>query len=480
MINTISLHLYEDAEIISDSDKLLVECDIPREEKIGGTCYMFEWHSQYNLDNNALRLNSKNNFNDAALSLSEMTEPAILFFDLHINGDNFGNAVEFNWELITPQIYEWIQQLAIASDCEEVTNIEDAVRFITDGDRGCGLLLALIASANTQWQGGVIAFASNRSEINVKTLNNIINLEAKIIFLNAEGSLATTAYKQRARRINDAINKFIESRQGPSFWQTGTDQWFKPKKENSNEGNDDETAPSHDPIFDSDSQKNLIKSYLQSLLKNQVLPETWFTDNKQYKILFEVLKSYLGVDSVCEGNKSKNLRLGALPLLTAAWMAHENVNIDWFMEYRWEQRGASGVEIMTHKSSNDAKKAVLELGRWLQVISTDDNTRMPLVKKVEFNTVFDHPEPQHLLIDLDFNPIARNGHSRSLLQGLMGINLNDRIGGMLKVYMKMIDAVRGCEMTPSEPAMRFSIYPISATDECNNSVLWTRLDFAKK
>lgn len=458
----VHLHIFEDSDTLGD---LKTQMSLPIERIAAGVTYRFDWHSEWHtFVGTNKRMNSKTNYAAAADYLRTMQRPAILFFDLHMLDS--GRAVDFDPALITDELLDWLRALH-----PSVRNRDTAVETIKKDLSG--LLLALIAASNPKWEG-VIVFASNNASLRLDDIRRCTHdkCRGRVVWLNAERSMSASDVN-RAQAVQVAIDEFLSPREGPKIWNERTPDWFK---------GDDRTAPAHDAHPNVPSQVALIREYLESLLLSDKhpgrrLPDSWF-GAPAYNVVFESLKGLVGDQSACEGDASRNLRVGALPLLMAAHMSHKQASIDWFLKYEWQDGdGAYMDEILSHKTQDTARQAVLRLGEFLFEIGTNDEGD-PTVRDVGWTKLPGDPQ-KHLYIDLDFDPLARGQASqRSLLQAFYGIPWTVRRGDVMQAYADLIDAAVGVEQ--AQLRLLFSCYPVEVADnERPQRQRVTRLDFRK-
>jgi hypothetical protein len=459
-MTNVTLHIFEDAYTLGN---LKPKVDLPRQECAAGTAYRFDWHSAWHtFDADGKRMNSGKNYKEAAHYLkNDLSGPAILFFDLQMHDSDLGRAVDFDPDLIADETLGWLKALY-----PEVEDRSGAVEKIkTDLS---GILLALVAASNPNWQG-VIVFASQRANIDIDGITKCTDssCRGRISWLNARLSMSPDDIN-RAPKVNEAIDAFLAPRRGPEIWKAGMQSWFRA-------GGDDLVTPSHDARAGT-SQVALIQGYIKSLLGTDELPGDWFV-TPQYEVLFESLKGLIGDQSACESGASRNLRVGAIPLLMAAYMVHKGSSINWFLKYKWSDGGgAFKDEILSHRTRDSARQAVLRLGEFLFQIGTYDGGSA-IVRDVGWVKLPGDPQ-SHLYIDLDVDPLARgNNKHRNLLQAFYGMPWGVRRGGVMEAYAALIDAAVRVEH--AQLRLLFSCYSLEVNGENDRLSRVTRLDFRK-
>jgi hypothetical protein len=436
---------------------------------VDSTVYQFAWHAKYNaiggigVPRPALT-NTVDGFRAAQEELSALSGNAILFFDLHHVG-----ADERTLGLVEDDVpipaFEALRRLM-----PDLLTRHDALKWANPFR--LGLLLALTAASNPDW-AGVITFASMQENIDETIIAEAAQSGDRLVWRDAGQALSVGAtVERRAALVHDAIKAFLESKnRGPAWWELNTSKWFRDK----NQG----TAPPpwHDLSVEAVEP---IKDYLRKVCPNFVPPDSWFDGpfgvpkvrQTQAWALFESLKGLIGYDTVCEGNCTKNLRLGALPLLLAAQMSFRGADIQWFTTYDWRSKAATD-EVMPHKTRDSGRAGVRAMAEFLGLIGTaEDNTAQ--VHQVCWGLVAGD-DGQHLFIDLKLDPLRVGDKSpkRNLLQAFFGTRWGERSGETMKAYERMMTTVLD---TSGQSKFRFCVYPVSLP----KNAVGTRLDFRSR
>lgn len=455
--------VFEDTPLF-DSRKLREKVGFPKSDWAAGEEFVFNWHPIYNAmggleDDDPVLMRSIEEYRNAISYLrDELKGPAILFLDMSFT-ETGSTLFSIEDSDITDQILKFVECYT-----EEATDVSRAKSFVNP--EMLGFTLAATAAANPNWHG-VITFASKRVDIDLKRIQKCMGNNTQILWRNLGVTLAADAapLTTRAQYVEQAIKAFVKRREGPSFWPSFTENWFR----------DDNSKPPHEtPKADFNYEAaTKVKEYLEQLLPGFTFPSRWFRE-PEWPNLYEALKGLIGYHSAAAGNEKvetknlKNLRLGAVPLLLAAQMSWKKENIDWFQSYVWD-RGR--LEIMAHDKAAQAQDAIRALAVFLKHLSVGKDGSNQ-VCGVTWSPVTEENPTAHLWLDFRMDPLDRTA-GRGLLPMLFRAPWGGSKGQTILAYEQMMKLAQAEPNSP--PFFSLCIYPHA--DSANRVI--TRLDFCQ-
>jgi hypothetical protein len=456
--------VFEDSAL-ADSTALGKLVGLPRVQSAGGVDYHFNWHPTYNAlggysREEPLLIRSIGAYREAVRFLRyDLSGQAIILMDLTMFEPDGEKPFNLTEDDVTDDLLHHVT--CLNSEVNDKANVLKQFN-----PQRLGLLLALSAALNSNWEG-MIVFISGRDVANTDQVQQCINRRDLLwgdlrISLSAPGG---SPLLNRVAGISGVIEAFLKQREGPPFWPAETLGWFERA---------DSVVPHNAPPPDSSPVVvEMVRKYLDQLLAGYVPPESWFQD-PQWKVLYETLKHLIGAHSVSSGFTppgAKNLRLAAVPLLLAAQMAwnkgDKKGDIDWIKSFEWNCDGL--VEIMAHDSKLEAQEAIRAMAVFLEHLSVGNNDQVIGAKwgKVANDTTI------HLWIDFKIDPL-RLANRRSLLQTIFGSRWGNGKGQTVAAYEKMMERAQKSGSS-SGPSFSLCIYP----EKDAQGQYVTRLDFCR-
>ena len=471
----IDIIVMEDDERFVDEDETIYGL-----EKLSTNQYTFQWHPHYDARDQGL-IKDKTKFEAAYRYLAGSDTSKIEGLP-PIPPFNCGKKAIIILDL---NFFETRLEKGMMEDLEKTLDSKTYATHIAEeeGRKNQGIYLALKLLYNTDWEG-VVVFASrteaarwvlklakhlNGLAKDMADLNNSQSPHVEFIAsdyrITESGKAIDSPEHACSMPIREGIACFLK-RHGleERIWPDDCKNWFDDSIE--------DQLVAHDASKSTNAGKIAISKYLTRLIRQPPPPE-WFTDEAQFSILYNTLKSFIGANAYAHTGTS-HPSLGCLFLLFAAVTQGKR---NWIDDFVWDQRTDCILNISDHDTVRSALLTLIEDNGLFQRLTSDDTqSNQTAEQKAAFCRagIEQHHDRTLFFIEVKFSCLKSNTNRPSLLEKTQDPTLSKDKGNTYSALQAAQAAFRNSD---GQSTCSIVVYPKFVDDHSTDI---TRFEFHAK